>query len=396
MPVQRTHIVVIGGGYAGTLAANHLRLNADTVDITVVNPRPVFVERIRLHQLVAGSGNAAVDYGTLLGEGVRLLVDNAERIDTAAGTVELTSGTVLDYDYLVYAVGSTGAVPEAVPGATEFAYPIAEFEQAERLRTALDELHPAAPVVVVGAGLTGIETASELAEQGRRVHLVCGGTLGPSLSRPGRRSVAKWLHRLGVDVLEAATVREVRAEEVVLDSSQPAGAVLPSALTVWTAGFGVPQLAARSGLHTDPMGRLLTDETLTSVDDPRIVAAGDAAAPSGRPLRMSCQAALPLGAQAANTVLSRIAGTPPAVVDQGFTGQCISIGRKYATVQLARRDDTPVNLFVGGRVAASIKEAVCKGTVWGLRKEAAKPGWYRWLKGGKRAQRPASEAVPVS
>jgi NADH dehydrogenase len=111
---------------------------------------------------------------------------------------------------------------------------------------------------------------------------------------------------------------------------------------------------------------------------------------------MSCQAALPLGAQAANTVLSRIAGTPPAVVDQGFTGQCISIGRKYATVQLARRDDTPVNLFVGGRVAASIKEAVCKGTVWGLRKEAAKPGWYRWLKGGKRAQRPASEAVPVS
>jgi NADH dehydrogenase len=396
MTVQRTHIVVIGGGYAGTLAANHLRLNADMVDITVVNPRPVFVERIRLHQLVAGSGNAAVDYGTLLGEGIRLLVDNAERIDTAASTVELTSGAVLDYDYLIYAVGSTGAVPGTVPGATEFAYPIAEFEQAERLRTALDELHPAAPVVVVGAGLTGIETASELAEQGRRVHLVCGGTLGPSLSRPGRRSVAKWLHRLGVDVLEAATVAEVRAEGVVLDSSQPAGAALPSALTVWTAGFGVPQLAVRSGLHTDPLGRLVTDETLTSVDDPRIVAAGDAAAPSGRPLRMSCQAALPLGAQAANTVLSRIAGTPPAVVDQGFTGQCISIGRKYATIQLARRDDTPVNLFVGGRVAASIKEAVCKGTVWGLRKEAAKPGWYRWLKGGNRSQRLTSEAVAVS
>ena len=85
MTVQRTQIVVIGGGYAGTLAANHLRLNADTVDITVINPRPLFVERIRLHQLVAGSGSAAVDYGTVLGEGVRLLVDNAERIDTAAG-----------------------------------------------------------------------------------------------------------------------------------------------------------------------------------------------------------------------------------------------------------------------------------------------------------------------
>ena len=388
MTAQRTHIVVIGGGYAGTLAANHLRLRAD-LDITVVNPRPVFVERIRLHQFVAGSGTAAVDYGTLLGDGIRLVVDNADRINTAERTVELTSGTVLHYDYLIYAVGSTGVVPAAVPGAVEFAYPIAEFEQAERLRGALDELHPAAPVTVVGAGLTGIETASELAEQGRPVSLVCGGTLGPSLSRPGRRSVAKWLRRLGVDVLEAAVVREVGPAAVVLSD----GALLPSAVTVWTAGFGVPELAARSGLRTDELGRLLTDETLTSVDDPRIVAAGDAAAPSGQPLRMSCQAAIPLGAQAANTVLSRIAGTPPAVINQAFTGQCVSIGRSYATVQLARPDDTPLNLFIGGRVAASIKEAVCKGTVWGIRREAAKPGWYRWLKGGNRPEQLARDAV---
>jgi NADH:ubiquinone reductase (H+-translocating) len=388
MTVQRTHIVVIGGGYAGTLAANHLRLNAD-VDITMVNPRPVFVERIRLHQLAAGTRSAAVDYGTLLGEGVRLLVDNAERIDTAAATVALTSGAVLDYDYLIYAVGSTGMVPAAVPGATEFAYRIAEFEQAERLRDALDELHPNAPITVVGAGLTGIETASELAGQGRPVRLICGASLGPSLSRPGRRSVAKWLRRLGVDIVEDATVGEVRADAVVLTG----GEVLPSALTVWTAGFGVPELAARSGLHTDTLGRLLTDETLTSVDDPRIVAAGDAAAPSDQPLRMSCQAAIPLGAQAANTVLSRIAGTPAAAINQAFTGQCISVGRSYGTIQVARPDDTPLNLIVGGRMAATIKEAICKGTVWGIRREAAKPGWYRWLKGGKRAQHLASEAV---
>ena len=388
MTAQRTHIVVIGGGYAGTLAANHLRLNAD-VDVTVVNPRPVFVERIRLHQLVAGSGAAATDYGTLLGAGVRLVVDNAERIHD--GTVELTSGTVLNYDYLIYAVGSTGVVPSAVPGAREFAYPIAEFEQAERLRAALDELHPDAPITVVGAGLTGIETASELAEQGRRVHLVCGGLLGPSLSRPGRRSVAKWLRRLGVTVLETPTVSAVHSDGVVLDD----GAVLRSAVTIWTAGFGVPDLAARSGLPTDGLGRLLTDETLTCVDNPRIVAAGDAAAPSGQPLRMSCQAAIPLGAQAANTVLSRIAGTPAAAINQAFTGQCISIGRKlrHCPARPLRRHG--VNSVHRRPVRGVGQGAVCKGTVWGIRKEAEKPGWYRWLKGGKRAQRLADEAVPV-
>ena len=57
MPDQKTHVVVLGGGYAGTLAANHLRLDPN-IDITLVNPRPVFVERIRLHQLVANSGTA--------------------------------------------------------------------------------------------------------------------------------------------------------------------------------------------------------------------------------------------------------------------------------------------------------------------------------------------------
>ena len=39
---------------------------------------------------------------------------------------------------------------------------------------------------------------------------------------------------------------------------------------------------------------------------------------------------------------------------------------------------------MGGRTAASIKEAICKGTLWAIRREAAKPGSYRWLKGGKR------------
>jgi NADH:ubiquinone reductase (H+-translocating) len=390
MTDQRTHIVVIGGGYAGTLAANHLRLRAD-VEITLVNPRPVFVERIRLHQLAAGSGTAAVDYGTLLGKGIRLVVDAAERINAAEHNIELSSGATLDYDYLIYAVGSTGAVPASVPGAAEFAYSIAEFEHAERLRDRFDELHPGAPVTVVGAGLTGIETASELAGQGRPVTLVCGGVLGPSLSRPGRRSVAKWLKRLGVDVLETAVVREVRSDAVLLAD----GALLPSTLTVWTAGFGVPELAARSGLRTDAAGRLLTDETLTCVDDPRIVAAGDAAAPSGHPLRMSCQAAGPLGVQAANTVLSRIAGTQPAALSQMFVGQCISLGRSYATIQLSRTDDTPVNVAAGGRITASVKEAICKATVWAIRREAAKPGSYPLRKGGKRAERLPSDVVPT-
>src|SRR4029077_7564510 len=109
--------------------------------------------------------------------------------------------------------------------------------------------------------------------------------LAPSFSEPARRLVAKWLPRNGVAVLEADVVAEVRPDAVAFAD----GAVRPSAVTIWTAGFGVPELAARSGLSTDA---LFTDETLTSVDNERIVAAGDSASPSGRPLRMSCYASL--------------------------------------------------------------------------------------------------------
>src|ERR1700712_4662367 len=105
---KKTNVVVIGGGYAGVIAANHLRLNAD-VAVTLINPRPQFVERIRLHQLVTGSDDAVVAYSDVLASDVRLLVDTAEHIDATARTVALGSGGTVGYDYLVYAVGSTGA-----------------------------------------------------------------------------------------------------------------------------------------------------------------------------------------------------------------------------------------------------------------------------------------------
>ncbi|KAB7761477.1 NAD(P)/FAD-dependent oxidoreductase [Mycolicibacterium mucogenicum] len=378
-------VVVIGGGYAGALAANHV-LMRDDVAVTLVNPRPKFVERIRLHQHAAGNYNATVGYDTLLADDVRLVVDTATRIDAAARAVELASGDRLDYDYLIYAVGSTGTVPASVPGAAEFAYPLAEFEQAERLVARLQDVPLSAQMVVVGAGLTGIEAASEFAEAGRNVVLV-GSKLAPSMSAPARRSVAKALAKLGVTVIEG-DVSSVTANRVTLAD----GRFISSAVTVWTAGFGTPQLAAASGLRTDEMGRLLTDESLTSIDDPRIVATGDAAAPSGQPLRMSCQASSPLTVTAVATVLSRIAGTEPKPLDPVFVGSCVSLGRHTATIQIAHKDDSPTSYYIGGRVAAKLKEAICKGTLWGIRRTARKPSSVFLMTGGKRAEQLA-EAV---
>lgn len=55
---ENTDVVVIGGGYAGVLAANRLTQRDDGT-VTLINARPTFVERIRLHQLMGGSYDAA-------------------------------------------------------------------------------------------------------------------------------------------------------------------------------------------------------------------------------------------------------------------------------------------------------------------------------------------------
>jgi NADH dehydrogenase FAD-containing subunit len=377
-----TDVVVIGGGYAGVMAANRLT-QRDDVTVTLINPRPTFVERIRLHQLVGGSDDAVVDYRKILAEGIRLVVDTVTRINAAERSVTLETGDSLGYDYLIYAVGSGSADP-SVPGAAEFAYPIATFEEAQRLRPVVDAAPATAAVTVVGAGPTGIETAVELAEQGRRVTLVCGGALGPYLHPRSRHSVSKRLARLGVTVLEGpdAKVTAVMCDAVRLND----GRTLPSTVTIWTVGFGVPDLAARSGLSTDALGRLLTDETLTSVDDARVIAAGDATAPSDLPFRMSCQAATRIGAHAADTVLGRIAGEQPMSINLGFFGQCISLGRRAGIFQFASKDDTATKLYLGGRPGAKLKEFVCQHTVKHLADEARKPGSLTWVKDDKRQE----------
>ena len=381
---READVVVVGGGYSGVMAANRLTQRED-VTVTMVNPRPQFVERVRLHQLLGGSDDAVADYREVLAEDIRLVVDTVTGIDRAERRVTLEAGDSLRYDYLIYAVGS-GSADGGVPGAAEFTLSMASLEEAQRLRAVLDEISAATPVTVVGGGPLGIEVAAELAELGRAVTLVCGESLCPYLHPRGRRSVTKGLARLGVTVLEGpgTMVNSVTRDAVNLGD----GRAIANTMTIWTAGFGVPGLAGISELSTDYVGRLLTDETLTSVDDDRIVATGDAAAPSGVPLRMSCQAALPLGSHAADTVLSRIAGQEPTAFDRGIAAMCVSLGRRAGVFQFAHRDDTAMRLHLKGRLGAKMKEAACKSPVKQLVEEAHRPGTHKWMvKDAKRRQR---------
>jgi NADH:ubiquinone reductase (H+-translocating) len=87
-------------------------------------------------------------------------------------------------------------------------------------------------------------------------------------------------------------------------------------------------------------------------------------------------------------VLSRIAGEQPTPINVGFAGLCISLGRRAATAQFAFKDDTANRFYIGGRLAAKIKEIGSKGLTKELADEARKPGSYSWfIKDDKRQHR---------
>ncbi|MFI7316707.1 NAD(P)/FAD-dependent oxidoreductase [Streptomyces venezuelae] len=366
---------MVGAGYAGLLATKRLDrlLRRHDVTITLVNASDRFVERVRLHQLAAGQGFS--DHSSLRrqldGTSVRLVVGRVTAIDATRRIVAVDTPQAvgappasIDYDTLVYALGS-GARLDDVPGAPAHAYAVADLEQATRLRHRISQMAVGGTVVVVGAGLTGLETATEVAEScpELRVRLLTSADdVGSGLMPRARRHLRYALDRLGVAVHTKTAVAEVR--EAGLDTCD--GVPFAAETVVWATGFRVPELAHASGFATGEDGRMLVDATLRSISHPDVYAVGDAAAgisPSGAPGRMSCQSALAMGRGVADIIAARLAGGEPEPVRIGYVFTNISLGRRDGIIQFTRADDSPRRFVLTGRAAAVFKETVVRSTV---------------------------------
>ena len=396
-------IVVLGAGYAGLAAAHGIARRAargatpgaargtarGSVEVTLVNDRETFTERVRLHQVAAGQTVRALPVTELLGDApVRFVLGRATRIDAEGHEIALADGTRLPYDTLVYALGSRAAA-DTVPGADTYAYPVASAEDAVRLHARVEQLGDtdtetvadteaeadAETVAVVGGGLTGIEAATELAESHPRLHVVLltGGELGAALSARGRRHLLRVFTRLGIELREHARVSEVREDGALLDD----GTLVPARTVVWTTGFGVPELAREAGFAVDRHGRMRVDTTLRSLSHPDVYALGDAAAvqhPNGeQELRMACATGLPAAAHVASAVLDAGAGRPTGPLRFRYVNQCVSLGRRDALIQFVRADDSPHERVLTGRLAVLYKEAVVRGALMAQRRPGLLP-----------------------
>lgn len=365
-----TEILVVGGGYAGCLAAARLARNARKYGlitrITLVNARPSFVERVRLHQKVAGDTLRSVDLlAALAGTAVRVVVGTVAAVDLGARRAQIESGGVARWQSFDELVVATGSVEDGGALAGPHTWSCATDERATELR---DRLR-ASPtdVVVVGGGHTGVELATELGSRAvaRSVTLVAGREVAPALSAAGRAYVRSTLRDFGVALVEGDPVGHVDATAVTLAS----GKTIVSGATVLTTGFRPTTFAGDAGLGVDEVGRALVDARLRSVTHSFVHVVGDAAR-APRPLRMACATAQPMAAFAADDVARELAGLEPQAFSFGYFLQCVSLGRKRGIAQKVDGWDRPRAVWLRARPGAWLKEAICRYAAGSMRMEA--------------------------
>ncbi|MBR1266518.1 NAD(P)/FAD-dependent oxidoreductase [Bradyrhizobium sp. AUGA SZCCT0222] len=375
-------IVVLGAGFAGLWAAlgaarkrDQIGAPAADVEILVVDRNPYHNIRVRNYEV--DIGEAAIPLAELLDPvGVDHRVAEVRAVDPVKQRVSVTTNggsEVIAYDRLVLTLGSQLARP-AIPGLAAHGFDVDSYAAAVRLEAHLAALGGQADaggratVVIVGAGFTGIEVATEmpgkLEKAGltgeRRIILVDpNAVIGMTLGEQARPIVSEALAVLGVETRLNVRVTAIDANTVTLSS----GEVIPTRTVVWCGGMRASPVAQTIDVERDRLGRLHVDQFMRLTGATNIFAAGDVAScvvDGEHATVMSCQFARPMGRFAGNNVVADLLGQPMLPLDIDWYVTVLDLGAWGAlhTVGWDRQ------LHASGAVAKATKQIINRQRIY--------------------------------
>ncbi|GMH10388.1 hypothetical protein Nepgr_012229 [Nepenthes gracilis] len=397
---KRPRICILGGGFGGLYTALRLESLAWPDDkkpqVILIDQSERFVFKPMLYELLSGEVDAwevAPRFSDLLAntniqffqDRVKLLhpsydsPKNGSERSTCAGTVRLESGLLVEYDWLVLALGAESKL-DIVPGAADYALPFSTLEDACKVSGKLKALErknfgKRSPirVVVVGCGYSGVELAATISERLHDKGIVQAVNVEPTIcpsAPPGNREAAyKVLAQRNVQLflgyfvsaIRKATdlgtsnklmgtkmpqdiVEENNPERLILEL-QPAergrqGQNLEADLVLWTVGSKpqLPQLEPCDRPHELPLngrGQAETDETLRVKGHPCIFALGDSSGlrdSSGKLLPATAQVAFQQADFAGWNLWAAINGRPLLPFRFQNLGEMMTLGRWDAAV----------------------------------------------------------------
>lgn len=360
---QKPRVCILGGGFGGLYTA--LRLDSlvwpedKKPQVLLVDQSDRFVFKPLLYELLSGEVDAweiAPLFTDLLkGKSVQFVKDKVKFLHPcdhlnhlqtkepgrpcSGGTAHLESGIIIEYDWLVLAMGAEAKV-DVVPGSAEYSIPFTTLEDAHRVENKLrilererfnDDSSPIR-VSVVGCGYSGVELAATISERLQSKGIVQAinveNTICPSAPPGNREAALKVLQSRNIQLYLGYYVSCIKEASVFEDSDTPTtnrekfdsenhmprskfilelqpaergleSKTLQADLVLWTVGSKpiVPQMEPFDQPHViqlNSRGQAETDETLRVKGHPRIFAIGDSAA-----LRDSSGRLLPATAQVA-------------------------------------------------------------------------------------------------
>jgi NADH dehydrogenase len=248
-------VLIVGCGFAGLEVAKELRKRSKELEIAMIDRRTRFEYLAALPEILSAKVSPAELSADLNNFAASI---DAEFINEEIITIDFTAKIVktgtaemeISYDYIVLSVGAEQTF-FGIHGAEEHSYSVNTLEGARSTKETLDTLDHAKKVnvAVIGAGLTGVEVAGELAN-----------------------SVRKNLSGRGVEILTETAVQEVGDDAILFVG----GAKRPYDIIIWTAGIKPNTLLQKLNLPKEK-GWIKVDSDLRVAGQEAIFAIGDTA-----------------------------------------------------------------------------------------------------------------------
>ncbi|MCY0875835.1 MAG: NAD(P)/FAD-dependent oxidoreductase [Firmicutes bacterium] len=354
---MRHQLVVIGGGYGGMyLLRTLLDKLPDDVDVVLIDRLPKSPLKTEFYSITAGTASLSnVTIAFPSHPQLRTVFDEVLEIDQAQKRVVMREQDPIAYDTLVVALGCVDRF-HAIPGAEEYSLGLQSLKRAQVTGHEILTLDAYRSVVLIGAGLTGIELAAELRETRHDLNVTIidrNERVLKGFSPKIQEYVENWLLEHDVKIMHSVNTQEVLEDRIVFEEGE-----LPFDRLVWTAGIQANPLVKQLACETDSIGRALVNEWLQLPEDPNVYVIGDCAASEHPP---SAQLAEFHGEYAAQTMLDAWAGRAPGLRQYQNRGALGSLGKTagFGSVK-------------GMELSGKIPRLLKSGVLWNYKKHVEK------------------------
>ncbi|WP_254841197.1 NAD(P)/FAD-dependent oxidoreductase [Natronomonas marina] len=363
-------VVVLGSGYAGTGAVKRLEsVLDDEADITWVSDVDHHLVLHESHRCIRNpevKEKITFDVAEIKAPSTRFVQGRVTDIDADERILTLEDDSTIDYDYLLVGFGSRTAF-FGIEGLEEHSLTLKTLQDALDIHEAVTEAareasrEDRAQIVVGGAGLSGIQSAGEIASFRDKhrapidIHLVEGlDNVFPNNDPVVQAKLRKLLEEKDVEIHTGEFIGEVDEETVYVGDETE----LDYDVLLWAGGITGQEAAATADVEKDERSNRIEAASDFRTSDERIFAIGDAALvdqpDTDQPAPPTAQAAWQAAEVAGENIARAIRGQPLKEWTYDDKGTLISVGEKAVAHDVK---GLPVDTF-GGPAAKALKKTV--------------------------------------